>query len=335
MSTLHELADLVEGIVVGDSNLPIYGVSTIQEGKPNTITFIAHDKYQKYASSTTASAIIVTDKALLNGKDGILLDSPQKAIAKVLNHFAPTYSQFEGRHQTAQIDSSAKLGNNVSIGPNTVIDQNVIIGDDTTIGANNVINSGVKIGTNSILDHNIHLFHNSVIGKQCIIHSGAVIGVDGFGFTTNDDIHIKMPHNGKVIIGNDVEIGANCTIDRGTIGDTTIGDFCKFDNGVQIAHNVSIGRGCLFAGHVTIAGSTKVGEFCMFGGQAGAIDHVNIGDRAILACYTAATKDLPGGKIYSGAPAREIKEKNRRDAVHLEVKYLKKRLKKIESQYLN
>jgi len=335
LSTLQELADLVEGTVVGDSSLPINGVSTIQEGKPNTITFIAQDKYQKYASSTIASAIIVADKALLNGKDGILLDSPQEAIAKVLNHFAPAYSRFEGIHQTAQIDSSAKLGNNVSIGPNTVIDQNVIIRNHTTIGANNVINSGVKIGANSTLDHNIHLFHNSVIGKQCIIHSGAVIGVDGFGFTTNNDFHIKMPHNGKVIIGNDVEIGANCTIDRGTIGDTTIGDFCKFDNGVQIAHNVSIGRGCLFAGHVTIAGSTKVGEFCMFGGQAGAIDHVNIGARSILACYTAATKDLSGGKIYSGAPAREIKEKNRRDAVYLEVQYLKKRLKKLESQFLN
>ena len=171
MTTLQELADLVKGTVVGNSNLPISGVSSIQEGKPNTITFIAHDKYRKYASSTVASAIIVTNKALLCGKDGILLDNPQDAIAKVLNHFAPAYSRFEGIHQTAQIDSSAKLGNNISIGPNTIINQNVIIGDQTTIGANNVIDSGVKIGANSILDHNIHLFHNSVIGKQCIIHS--------------------------------------------------------------------------------------------------------------------------------------------------------------------
>ena len=152
---------------------------------------------------------------------------------------------------------------------------------------------------------------------------------------TINENHIKIPQLGKVVIGNDVEIGANSTIDRGTIGDTDIGDMCKFDNGVQIAHNVSIGRGCLMTAHVTIAGSTKIGEFCAFGGQAGAIDNVTIGDRAIFACYTAVTKDLPGGKMYSGAPAREIKEKNKRDALYFEFKRLKKRLDIIEEKIKN
>ena len=173
------------------------------------------------------------------------------------------------------------------------------------------------------------------IGKNCIIHSGSVIGADGYGFYTHKDIHYKIPQNGKVNVGNDVEIGANCTIDRGTIDDTLIGDMCKFDNGVQIGHNVEIGKGCLLTAHVTIAGSSKIGDFCIFGGQSGAIDHVTIGDRAIFACYTVAMKDLPGGKTYSGSPAREIKEKNRRDAIFAEVKILKNKIKKFELEHLN
>jgi UDP-3-O-[3-hydroxymyristoyl] glucosamine N-acyltransferase len=179
------------------------------------------------------------------------------------------------------------------------------------------------------------LYHKTEIGEMCIIHSGSVIGSDGFGFFTNGNKHIKIPQNGRVIIGKSVEIGANCTFDRGTIGNTIIKDFCKFDNGVQIGHNALIGKGCLMAGHVTIGGSTKVGDYCVFGGQAGAIDHIEIGSKAMFACYTAAMKNLSGGKIYSGAPAREIKEKNRRDAVHIEVTQLKKRLKIFEDKYLN
>ena len=147
--------------------------------------------------------------------------------------------------------------------------------------------------------------------------------------------NLRFPHIGRVLLRENVELGANCTIDRGTIGNTIIKDYCKFDNGVQIAHNVLIGKGCLMAAHVTIGGSTKIGDYCVFGGQAGAIDHIKIGKKAIFACYTAAMKNISGNKIYSGAPAREIKEKNRRDAVYIEVKQLKKRLKIIEDKYLN
>ena len=335
MATLEALADLVQGKVMGDATLSIHGVSTIHDGKKGTITFVAYKKYHQYISSTPASAIIVSDGELLDGKDGIIVDNPQVAIVSVLKYFAPKNTINYGIHGTAIIHSESTIGDNVSIGPNTIIEQGVVIGDNVSIGANNVIESGTNIGYHSSLDHNIHLYHRTQIGKQCIIHSGAIIGGDGYGFVTQNDTHLKLPQNGNVIIGNNVEIGANCTIDRGTIGDTTIGDYCKFDNAVQIAHNVSIGRGCLLTAHVTIAGSTKVGEFCIFGGQAGAIDHVTIGDRAIFACYTAAMKDLPGGKVYSGAPAREISEKNRRDAVYLEVKQLKKRLKKLEEKILS
>lgn len=335
MATLQKLADLVKGTVMGNDSLLINGVSTIHDGKKGTITFVAHKKYQHLIPDNLASAIIVSDGELLNGKDGIVVSHPQLAITTILKHFAPSFPMAKGVHQTAIIHPNATIGVDVSIGPYTIIEKDVSIGDYASVGANNIIESGTKIGSHSVLSHNIHIYHQSKIGNRCIIHSGAVIGSDGYGFVTHNNNHTKVPQNGNVIIGNEVEIGANCTIDRGTIGDTTIGDHCKFDNGVQIAHNVSVGKGCLLTAHVTIAGSTKIGEFCIFGGQAGAIDHVTIGDRAIFACYTAVMKDLPGGKTYSGAPAREISEKNRRDAVYIEVKKLKERLKLIEEKILS
>ena len=176
---------------------------------------------------------------------------------------------------------------------------------------------------------------NTFIGQHVVIQDGNKIGLKGFGFIPMKDKNLRFPHIGRVLLRENVELGANCTIDRGTIGNTIIKDYCKFDNGVQIAHNVLIGKGCLMAAHVTIGGSTKIGDYCVFGGQAGAIDHIKIGKKAIFACYTAAMKNISGNKIYSGAPAREIKEKNRRDAVYIEVKQLKKRLKIIEDKYLN
>jgi len=334
LATLKELADFLQGIVVGNPKLNIQGVSTIKDGKPGTITFIIHQKYFKYVESTQASAVIASDLEILNGLDGIIVDNPQLAMIKILDYFSPQSPLQKGIHKTAIIDPDTVLGKGVSIGPYTIIDRGVIIGDNTVIGANSVIDIDTVIGCDSKIENNIHLHSRTIIGDRCLIHSGAVIGCDGFGFFTQNDINYKISQNGNVSIGNDVELGANCTIDRGTIGETTIGDMCKFDNSVQIAHNVSIGKGCLLTAHVTIAGSTKVGEFCSFGGQAGAIDHISIGDRAILACYTVAMKDLPGGKIYAGAPAREIKEKNRRDAVHIEVKRLKDKMKKLEKSFL-
>ena len=334
MLTLKELAVFLEGTVVGDPKLNIEGVSTIKNGKPGTITFIVHQKYFKYVESTQASAIITSDSEILNDLNGIIVDNPNLAMVKVLDYFSPQYPSQKGIHKTAIIDPNAVLGKGVSIGPYTIIDRGVIIGDNTVIGANNVINANTVIGCDSKIENNIHLHHGSIIGDRCLIQSGTVIGCDGFGFFTENDYNHKISQNGNVTIGNDVELGANCTIDRGTIGETTIGDMCKFDNSVQIAHNVSIGKGSLLTAHVTIAGSTRVGEFCSFGGQAGAIDHISIGDRAILACYTVAMKDLPGGKIYSGAPAREIKDKNRRDAVHIEVKRLQDKMKQLEKTLL-
>jgi len=335
MASLKELGALVDAKVIGNSELFIDGVSSLDDGKPSTISYLYSKKYEKFLESSEAAAVVVSDESLIKNKDGLVVDEPRLAFVKILEFFSEKIDQYANIDKTAQISSSSIIGSKVNIGANVVIGKNVIIDDNVSIGPNSVIDSRSMIGKNTKIFSNIHLYQDSIIGSDCIIHSGVVIGADGYGFVSLEDDHIKIPQLGKVVIGNNVEIGANSTIDCGTIGDTMIGDMCKLDNGVQIGHNVSIGKGCLLTAHVTIAGSTKIGEFCAFGGQAGAIDNVTIGDRAIFACYTAVTKDLPGGKMYSGAPAREIKEKNKRDAVYFDVERLKKRLTIIEDKLKN
>jgi len=325
---------MVDGILVGNGNLKISNICTIQNSTTGSIAFYYNKKYSNYLAVSEASAIIATEKDFIK-KDGIIVENPQLAFIKVLKHFKINIPSNRGVHKSVIIGKNVTIEKNVNIGPFTVLEDNVKIKSGSTIGSNCFIGYGTTIDVNTMIMSSVNIYSLVKIGSNCIIHSGSVIGADGYGFYTHKDMHYKIPQNGKVNVGNDVEIGANCTIDRGTIDDTFIGNMCKFDNGVQIGHNVKIGKGCLLTAHVTIAGSSKIGDFCIFGGQSGAIDHVTIGDRAVFACYTVAMKDLPGGKTYSGSPAREIKEKNRRDAIFAEVKILKNKIKKFELEHLN
>ena len=330
MTTLSELADLVKGKIVGDPTMVITGVSEIQNGRESTITFLSNLKYKKYLPTTGASAVVVPEESLLDNKPGIVHHNPQLAIAKILGEFTPKLQYTSGVNETAYVDSKAKIGKNVTIGPFSVIEAGVIIGDDSNIGSHTVIDQKTSIGKNCKIFSNIHIYHGTNIGDNAIIHSGTVIGSDGFGFVTDQDINHKIPQNGYVIIGNDVEIGANCAIDRGTIGDTIIEDQCKLDNHVHLAHNVRLGKGCLLTAAVTIAGSVVVGEFCIFAGHVGVAPHVKIGARSVLAAKTGVSKSLTGGKVYAGMPAREIREQHKREAVYLEVVRIQKRLKILE-----
>jgi len=330
LTTLSELSDLVKGKIVGDPTMVITGVSEIQNGRESTITFLSNLKYKKYLPTTGASAVVVPEASLLDNKPGIVHHNPQLAIAKILGEFTPKLRYTSGVNETAYVDSKAKIGKNVTIGPFSVIEAGVIIGDHSNIGSHTVIDQKTSIGKNCKIFSNIHIYHGTNIGDNAIIHSGTVIGSDGFGFVTDQDINHKIPQNGYVIIGNDVEIGANCAIDRGTIGDTIIEDQCKLDNHVHLAHNVRLGKGCLLTAAVTIAGSVEVGEFCIFAGHVGVAPHVKIGARSVLAAKTGVSKSLTGGKVYAGMPAREIREQHKREAVYLEVVKIKKRLKILE-----
>jgi len=330
LTTLSELSDLVKGKIVGDPTMVITGVSEIQNGRESTITFLGNLKYKKYLPTTGASAVVVPEASLLDNKPGIIHHNPQLAIAKILGEFTPKLQYTSGVNETAYVDSKAKIGKNVTIGPFSVIEAGVIIGDHSNIGSHTVIDQKTSIGKNCKIFSNIHIYHGTNIGDNAIIHSGTVIGSDGFGFVTDQDINHKIPQNGYVIIGNDVEIGANCAIDRGTIGDTIIEDQCKLDNHVHLAHNVRLGKGCLLTAAVTIAGSVEVGEFCIFAGHVGVAPHVKIGARSVLAAKTGVSKSLKGGKVYAGMPAREIREQHKREAVYLEVVRIQKILKKLE-----
>ena len=330
MTTLTELADLVKGKVVGVPTIVITGVSEIQNGRESTITFLGNLKYKKFLLTTGASAVVVTEASLLGNKPGIVHHNPQLAIAKILGEFTPDLQYTSGVNETAYVDSKAKIGKNVTIGAFSVIETGVIIGDNSNIGSHTIIGQKASIGKDCNIFSNIHIYYGTNIGDNAIIHSGTVIGSDGFGFVTDEDINYKIPQNGNVIIGNNVEIGANCAIDRGTIGDTIIEDQCKLDNHVHLAHNVRLGKGCLLTAAVTIAGSVEVGEFCIFAGHVGVAPHVKIGARSVLAAKTGVSKSLTGGKVYAGMPAREIREQHKREAVYSEVARILKRLKKLE-----
>ena len=316
---------------MGNPQTSIHGVSEIQSGKPDTITFLANPKYKQFLLETSATAVVVKDSNLLQGKAGIVVENPQLAIALILGKYARPVERTEGIHPTAIVHETATIGNSASVGPYTVIGKNVTIAQDAIIGARCSIGEESSLADNVVLLDNVILYPRAILGKNVTIHSGTVIGSDGYGFVQSGDTHIKIPQSGRVVLENDVEIGSNCTIDRGTIGDTAIGAGTKIDNLVHVAHNVKIGKGCLLTGQVGIAGSSIIGDFCIFAGQTGVAPHLTIGDRAIFAAKSGVTKSLPGGKVYAGMPAREIHEQNRRDAVLSKMNHLKKRLEKIEA----
>jgi len=330
--TLGKLASIVGGKVIGASDQIILGVSDIKDGAPNTVTFLFNPKHQELVNQTQASAIVVSDVTLLIDKSGIVVDNPRLAMAKVLEIFEPQDNIEKGIHATVVIPKSAKIGKNVNIGTFTVIGQNTKIGNDVIIHNNVSIGNDVIIGSNVEIFPQVAIYPRTSLGNNTIIDMGTVIGSSGYGYETKNDIHYKIPQIGSVIIENDVEIGANCTIDRGTIGNTIIGQGTKLDNLVHVAHNVKIGKGCLLMGQVGIAGSAEIGDYCIFAGHSAVRDGVKIGNGAVFVAKSGATKSLPGDKIYAGMPARELREKNKRDAAYSQIVTLKKRLNKLEEK---
>ena len=316
----------VDGYISGDPNLEITGVSEIQNGKSGTITFLGNQAYKKYMDSTKASAVIVSNEKFLSGKDGVIVRNPQFAMAKVLSKFFPNEYNAKGIHPKAIVDSSSNIGNNVTIEAGAVIEAGVTIDDSTFIGANVFIGKNTKIGSECNIYQNVVIYQDIFIGNKVIIHGSAVIGCDGYGFVKDEGKQLKIPQTGTVLIGDDVEIGANSVIDRATIGETIISNMTKIDNLVHIGHNVQIGSGCLITAQVGIAGSAIIGDNCSIGGQAGVVPHVEIGPKSIIAAKSGVTKSLIGGEIYGGYPARPIKEQHKRDAIYSEISIMKKKL---------
>jgi UDP-3-O-[3-hydroxymyristoyl] glucosamine N-acyltransferase len=324
--SLKEISLLVNGNIFGDPNIEIFEVAEIQNAKNGSISFLGNNMYAKYLETTEASATIVSDENLLSGRNGIVVDNPQLAIAKVLSMFYPDEPLSQKIDSKSHISTSSEIGMNVTIEVGAVIESGVKIGDNSFVGANSFIGRNTKIGSGCKIYQNAVLYHSTIMGYNSIIHSSTVIGSDGFGFIPGDEQHHKIPQTGRVVIGDNVEIGANSAIDRATIGETIIGDMSKLDNLVHIGHNVQIGKACLITAQVGIAGSTKIGDNCQIGGQAGVVPHVEIGPNSIIAAKSGVTKSLAGNQMYGGYPARPIREEHKRNAVYREVLSIKKQL---------
>lgn len=299
--TLSELAEVLGAKLQGDAACVITGMATLQNAQAGQITFLDNVKYRSYLADTKASAVIVSSAyAAECPTNALVLGNPYLGYAKAAKLFEQLPSAKSGIHATAVMGENCQIHPLASIGAHCVIGDNVIIDAHAIIGAHCVINDSCKIGEGSRLWPKVTLYHNVTIGQRCIIHSGAVLGSDGFGFAPNEKGQWqKIPQLGGVVIGDDVEIGANTTVDRGAIESTMIKNGVKIDNQVQIAHNVIIGEHTIIAGCVGIAGSTKIGKHCMFGGGSGVAGHLTICDGVIITGSSTVGRSINTPGVYS------------------------------------
>ncbi len=307
---LKEICERLNGDLSGDGDIEITGVSGINEALPTHITFVANPKYLAAIATTQAGAIIIGQGVNGNGKPTIRVENPYWAFVKVLEMFSwdKNDSALPGVDETAIIGKNVKLGERVSIQAFTYIADNVEIGDDTVIQPFVYIGEGAKIGVNGLVYPHVSIREAVTIGDRAIIHCGAVIGSDGFGFAPVSNQHHKIPQIGTVVIEDDVEIGANTTIDRATLSETLIKRGTKLDNLVQIAHNVVIGEDCCLAAQAGIAGSTILGDRVNIAGHGGAAGHLTLGEDSVVYAKSAVTKDMPPGSHLLGFPARPHKQ---------------------------
>jgi UDP-3-O-[3-hydroxymyristoyl] glucosamine N-acyltransferase len=305
---LKELAQWVEGTVVGDGEIEISGVASIEEARQGQITFISNPKYLPHLSKTQASAVIVSKEVTQADKPLLCVTDPQSAFAKVLALFSLKPYQPKGIDPKAWISPTARLGKDVTVYPFVYVGDRCSIGDRVTFYPGVFVGEDSAIGEDSILYPNVSVYPGTIVGKRVILHGGAVVGGDGFGYVKEGKRNVKIPQVGTVEIEDDVEIGANTTIDRATLGKTIIRRGVKIDNLVMVAHNVVIGEDSILVAQVGVAGSTKIGSNVTLAGQVGVAGHIEIGDNAMVGAQAGVIYDLPGNQGYHGSPALPQRE---------------------------
>ncbi len=310
--SLEELAGIVEGEVRGGAGVEITGVAGIKEAKEGDITFLANPKYESFLETTNASAVIGPPGTECR-KPLIWKDNPYLAFLKVITLFSEDISARypRGVHESAIIARDAIIADNVSIGPYCNVGRKSKIGRGASILFGVYIGDDVIIGEDCLIYPHVTIRERTCIGDRVILHPGAVIGADGFGFAKDGYSHLKVPQIGRVIIEDDVEVGANSTIDRATLGATRICRGSKIDNLVQIAHNAVVGENSIIAAQVGVSGSTEIGKNVVLAGQAGLVGHITIGDNAMVGAQGGVTKSVPPGMKVSGYPAREHSQAKR------------------------
>ena len=330
--TAAELARHLQGNVVGDANTQLMGFSPADQAKPGDVTFAESEAYFTAATQSAASAIIVAGDFQASGKVVIKVKNARIAYAKALALFFPEPVFPAGVHPTAVVAPDAQVDASAHIGPHCVVGERTKIGPRTTIMAGVVIADDCKLGEDCVLFPNVTVYARSEIGNRVRVHAGAVIGADGFGYVFDAGAHRKVPQVGRVIIGNDVELGANTTVDRGALGPTVIGDGAKIDNLVQIAHNVKIGEHTVIAAQTGIAGSSRLGKYNVLGGQVGVVDHITLGNQVSVGARSSMFQDAPDGTKWFGYPAQPGMQGKRQYAAMQRLPELLKRIAELERQ---
>ena len=315
VATVEQLAALVRGRLDGDGSVPIKSARPVGEAGPGDITFIESERYAKLLKASPASAAIVGPHFKGSAKPEmpvIEVDDPISAFIAVRSHLVGTGKpRWIGVHEMAAVPDSTVIGRDVAVHAFVAIGDEVEIGDGTTLHPGVVIGDRCKIGKGVILHPNVVLYADVTLGDRVEVHSGTVLGGDGFKYHMVDGKHVKVPHTGKVEIGDDVEIGSNCTIDRATFETTSIGEGTKVDNLVMIGHNNQIGRHNLLCGQVGIAGSCKTGDYVVMAGQAGIKDHTEIGDKVMIGAQAGVHRNIPAEQNVLGSPAIPLREQRR------------------------
>lgn len=306
------IASLIDGKVEGDGNVRLTGFAKIEEAAPGYVTFIANPKYSHYIYETEASAVLVSDDFVVERPVSpvlIRVKDPYVALADLMNAMESTRPRPQGIEQPCFIAEGVVVPDDAYIGAFAYIGKGVHLGKGVKVYPQSYIGENVTIGDGSVICAGVRIYQDCVIGKECIIHSGAVIGADGFGFAPRPDgTYEKIPQIGNVVIDDDVEIGANTTVDRATFGSTRIGKGTKLDNLIQVAHNVEIGTGNVFAAQVGVAGSTKIGDFNQVGGQVGFAGHIHVGNMNQFGAQSGIPNNVGDGNRLIGYPAVGLRQ---------------------------
>ena len=329
---LKELAEWVNGTVVGDGEVEISGIGSIEEAKTGEITFVASSKYLSKLGETGASAVIVSKEIPQAGRPLLCVANPYLAFAKILQLFSFKPYQAKGVDPQAWIAPTARLGKDLTICPFVYVGDRCEIGDRVTLHSGVTLGEDSSVGEESILYPQVSVYPGSVIGKRVILHSGVVVGSDGFGYVKEGKKNVKIPQVGKVEIQDDVEIGANTTIDRAALGRTIIQRGVKIDNLVQVAHNVVIGEDSIIVAQVGISGSTKIGRNVMLAGQVGLTGHIEIGDNVMVGAQSGVPYDLAPNAAYTGTPAIAHREHLRVISAFLKLPEMRKALADLEKR---
>lgn len=308
--TAKQIADFLKGEIIGNPTAEVDSFAKIEEGKPRTITFLSNPKYTQYIYETRADIVLVNNDFIPEKNISATLIKVPDAYAalatllEIVNNLTP---QKIGIEEMAFISSSAKLGEGAYVGAFAYIGENVRVGENVKIYPQSYIGDDVVIGNDVTIYAGVRIYRNCIIGNNCILHSGVVIGADGFGFSKQEGIYHKIQQIGNVVIENDVEVGANTTIDRAVMGSTIIHSGVKLDNLIQVAHNCEIGKNTVMAAQVGIAGSTKIGESCVLGGQVGIGGHITIGGKSQIGAQSGIISNTPEGSEMMGSPAYQLK----------------------------